>query len=53
MPGPLQAVATPPGPISDEEEAEASKSDEHAYSVNLCPPSGEWVDLKNGIKFMR
>ncbi|GLC44229.1 hypothetical protein PLESTB_000755000 [Pleodorina starrii] len=25
---------------------------EHAYSFNLVPPSGQWMDLKNGIRFM-
>ncbi|GFR45482.1 hypothetical protein Agub_g6826, partial [Astrephomene gubernaculifera] len=27
--------------------------EEHAYGVNLAPPEGTWVELKNGIRFMR
>lgn len=27
-------------------------SNEHLYDVNVVPPLGTWIDLKNGIEFM-
>jgi len=37
----------------DEEDEAAANAAEHDFDVNHVPPVGTWVDLKNGIKFMR
>ena len=37
---------------ADEEEHDTNIND-HSFDVNVVPPLGVWIDLKNGIKFMR
>jgi len=42
-----------PNLTGDESDEEENNENEHSYDVNAAPPNGEWIDLKNGIKFMR
>ena len=37
----------------DDSEEPDTNINEHTYDVNVVPPLGIWIDLKNGIKFMR
>lgn len=37
----------------EDEEDPDTNINEHTYDVNVVPQLGVWVDLKNGIKFMR
>ncbi|KAG2428239.1 hypothetical protein HYH02_014421 [Chlamydomonas schloesseri] len=36
-----------------DDDGDGTGSTEHDYAYNLAPPVGQWVDLKNGIRFMR
>ncbi|KXZ51383.1 hypothetical protein GPECTOR_12g345 [Gonium pectorale] len=35
-----------------DDDSDDGRAGEHAYDFNLTPPKGQWVDLKNGIRFM-
>ncbi|KAG1664746.1 hypothetical protein FOA52_004754 [Chlamydomonas sp. UWO 241] len=37
----------------DEDDECTKREEEESYDVNVVPPADEWIDLKNGIKFMR
>eukprot|EP00798_Chlamydomonas_sp_ICE-L_P024504 gene24504-10102_t len=37
----------------DSDDSECESDDDHNYAVNAMPPNGTWVDMKNGVKFMR
>ncbi|KAG2490394.1 hypothetical protein HYH03_011194 [Edaphochlamys debaryana] len=37
----------------DDDDDSDNRSNEHAYDFNLAPPVGQWIDLKNGVRFMR
>ena len=37
----------------EDEDQPETDINEHTFDVNVVPPLGAWVDLKNGIKFMR
>eukprot|EP00955_Chlamydomonas_euryale_P063473 358676-Chlamydomonas_euryale.AAC.2 len=36
----------------DSNDSDSDDASEHAYDVNVVPPLDEWIDLRNGIKFM-
>ena len=36
-----------------DDDDEGSSCKEHAYDFNVAPPTGVWVKLSNGIRFMR
>ncbi|PNH06751.1 putative mitochondrial chaperone bcs1 [Tetrabaena socialis] len=38
---------------SDSDSDEGGSSNDHAYIFNAAPKVGQWVDLKNGIRFIR
>ena len=45
------AVQKPNMTGEDDTDSETD-SNEHLYDVNVVPPLGTWIDLKNGIEFM-
>ncbi|KAG2423696.1 hypothetical protein HXX76_015086 [Chlamydomonas incerta] len=47
------AAAEASGNKASDDSEDGSGSTEHDYAFNLAPPVGQWVDLKNGIRFMR
>eukprot|EP00198_Chlamydomonas_reinhardtii_P011333 XP_001700670.1 ubiquinol:cytochrome c oxidoreductase biogenesis factor [Chlamydomonas reinhardtii] len=47
------AAAEACGNKASDDSEDGSGSTEHDYAFNLAPPVGQWVDLKNGIRFMR
>lgn len=48
-----KVVEAKPNMTGEDDDASDTETNEHTYDVNVIPPLGTWIDLKNGIEFMR